>query len=104
MSNSQPVVAVDLDGTLMNRGRINTEVLHWIKTAKSCGWTVILWSARGEQKAREAAKRLRVDHIFDSIIGKPTVVVDDNGWDWIRFTKVLRTIDDLEAYKPIDSL
>ena len=84
------VIAIDVDGTLMVRGEINAPLCGWIKEKKRKGFHVILWSARGMRHAQGVARKAGMDEVFDTIIGKPGYIVDDRGWGWVKFTRVLR--------------
>ena len=53
---------------------------------------IMLWSARGESHARNAAETFGVADLFHTICSKPGYVVDDLGWSWIKHTKVIRSI------------
>ena len=89
------VIAVDVDGTLIQQGIMNQELLDWIRRQKSRGYLVMLWSARGAEYSQAAAKASGAADLFDVICGKPGYVVDDLGWTWIRHTKVISDLDDL---------
>jgi hydroxymethylpyrimidine pyrophosphatase-like HAD family hydrolase len=87
----QKVIAVDVDGTLINKGNLNTSLVKWCKLRKSEGFSLMLWSARGERYARNVAEYHQVSDCFDLITSKPGYIVDDMGWSWIKFTKVIRS-------------
>lgn len=83
------LVAVDVDGTLIINGIVNADLVKWIKQ-KSCeGFKLMLWSARGEDHARKAADMAGLSDVFDFIISKPGYIVDDRGWSWIKYTRVI---------------
>lgn len=86
-------LAIDIDGTLICDGMINDDVLEMARTKKEEGFDVILWSARGRAYAEMVAKELEIENLFTFIISKPGFIVDDMGWGWTRFTRVVR-IDD----------
>jgi hypothetical protein len=87
------VVAVDCDGTLDVRGCLNERVRDYCVAMREDGWTLILWSAAGEQHARQTAERHGVVGLFDLICGKPGIIVDDLGWDWTQNTQVIRAFE-----------
>ena len=35
------------------------------------------------------------DVIFDHVLSKPGYVLDDKGWTWIKFTRVIKSADDV---------
>ena len=83
------VIAVDVDGTLLLRGALNKKLIEWCKQKKNDGFIMILWSSRGELHAKKAADLSGLNDIFDYIISKPGYVVDDKGWSWIKYTRVI---------------
>lgn len=82
--------AIDVDDTLIIGGELNQDVVDWIKVRRERGIELILWSARGKAYAQKTADHFKVSYLFDSIISKPGVVVDDKGWSWIKDTQVIR--------------
>jgi len=86
------VIAVDVDGTLITRGVVNDKLVEWCKAKKDAGFNMILWSSRGEAHALNAAKITGLTDVFDTIISKPGFIVDDKGWQWVRYTKVISNI------------
>ena len=87
----QKVVAVDVDNTLVIPGvGLNKQLIEWIRHMRSKGFAIYLWSARGVKHAMKCAVYHGVDHLFDQIISKPGYIVDDTGWGWIKYTKILR--------------
>ncbi len=87
-------IAVDVDGTLHRNGVVNDRVVEFCRVQKSRGFVLMLWSARGKEYAQAAAARFGVTELFDDIISKPGYVVDDQGWRWIKFTSVVRSLTD----------
>ncbi len=83
------LIAVDVDGTLIQRGELNEPLVKWIREAKADGFTVYLWSMRGSEYAKQVAESHGVAHLFDLVLGKPGFIVDDMGWGWSRYTKVI---------------
>lgn len=88
------VIAVDVDGTLHNQNGCNVRLISWLKQQKMAGFDLMLWSSRGELHARNIANRFGVAELFDLICSKPGYVVDDQGWGWIKYTKVIRSISE----------
>jgi len=82
-------VAIDVDGTLVTRGCLNHKVADWAKARKSDGYEVLLWSSRGKRHAKDIAEHFKIKEYFTSIISKPSYIVDDKGWAWIKFTRVI---------------
>ena len=85
-------IGVDVDGTLHTDGRLNRSVVAFCEKQKAAGFRIMLWSARGKEHAQAAADRLGVSHLFDDIVSKPGYVLDDPGWSWIKYTKVITTL------------
>ncbi len=85
--NTQKVIAIDVDGTLIINNVINDKLVTWCKQQKAAGYYMILWSARGKVHAEQAAKISELIDTFDTIISKPGYIVDDKGWSWIKYTK-----------------
>jgi hydroxymethylpyrimidine pyrophosphatase-like HAD family hydrolase len=90
-------IAVDVDGTLHNEGVLNMSVVQFCERQKANGFTVNLWSARGKKYAQAVAAKFGVTHLFDDIVSKPGYVLDDQGWNWIKYTQVIRTMHDVTA-------
>lgn len=85
-----PTIAIDVDGTLFVKGKLNTVLVEWAATRKAEGAELMLWSARGRLHALRAAGEAGIVELFDHIAGKPAYIVDDRGWSWTRFTKRIR--------------
>jgi len=85
-------IAVDVDGTLIVHDVLNTVLVEWCHVRKGEGYTLILWSQRGERYARGVVREWRLDGLFDHIISKPGYIVDDKGRTWIRDTKVIQRL------------
>ncbi len=88
-------IFIDIDGTLISRGVLNETIVTFCKRKKAEGFDIILWSARGREYAETVAAMCGITDLFTAIIGKPGYVVDDLGWNWIKYTKVL-TLGDIE--------
>lgn len=85
-------IAVDVDGTLHTNGVANAKVIEFCRAQKARGFVLTLWSARGKKYAQAAAERFGVTELFDDIVSKPGYVLDDQGWNWIKYTHVIRTL------------
>ncbi len=81
------VIAVDVDGTLIVGGFLNKSLVEWCRKKREEGFSMILWSLRGENYAKKMAEWAGVTDIFHNIIGKPGYIVDDKGWGWTKFTR-----------------
>ena len=79
-----------MDGTLHIRGEPNTKAIAWLTQRKAEGFTLMLWSMRGEAHARNISNQCGCLELFDHIISKPGYVLDDLGWSWINRTQVVR--------------
>ena len=82
-------VAIDVDNTLDHAGTLDDRVVDMAKRMKRDGFEVILWSARGKAHAQRVAEAHGVNDLFDVIISKPGMIVDDQGWRWTRYTRRL---------------
>ena len=83
---------MDVDGTLHTNGVANAKVIEFCRAQKARGFVLTLWSARGKKYAQAAAERFGVTELFDDIVSKPGYVLDDQGWNWIKYTHVIRTL------------
>lgn len=86
----QRVIAVDIDGTLWANGRVNQTLVDWCQAQKRDGFRMMLWSSRGLEYARRFVEQFDLRDLFDDVISKPGYVVDDQGWQWTRYTHVVR--------------
>jgi hydroxymethylpyrimidine pyrophosphatase-like HAD family hydrolase len=86
------VIAIDVDGTLIINGVVNDDLVAWCKARKNDGFCMILWSARGEKHAKNAAKTTKLEAVFNHILSKPSYIVDDKGWSWIKYTRVIKSL------------
>jgi predicted HAD superfamily phosphohydrolase YqeG len=82
-------IAIDVDGTLLIKGRLNKKLADWAAVKKSEGYEVLLWSAQGKSHAMRTATRFGIVDNFTTILSKPKQVVDDMGWQWVKHTKIL---------------
>ncbi len=85
------VIAIDVDGTLITKGVVNDDLVAWCIDRKNEGFCMILWSARGEKHAKNAAKITNLEGVFNHILSKPSYIVDDKGWSWIKYTRVIKS-------------
>jgi hydroxymethylpyrimidine pyrophosphatase-like HAD family hydrolase len=85
-------IFVDVDGTLLVDGKLNTVAVEYLRGRASDGVELVLWSSRGEEYAREFADRFGISGMFKYILGKPGQVLDDVGVGWVRFIEVLNLI------------
>jgi predicted HAD superfamily phosphohydrolase YqeG len=83
-------VYIDVDGTLIVNGRINTMLVRSIKEMHSNGYYLVLWSAAGYQHTRSVAERAGIDNLFAAILTKPETVIDDLGHGWARYINVIK--------------
>jgi hypothetical protein len=95
-----PVIFVDVDGTLVIGGELNQPVADFCRVHCEMGYTLVLWSARGEDYARDAARRFDLLHLFAAILPKPGFILDDRAWTWTRHTRVLRMDEDMDQTLP----
>jgi hypothetical protein len=82
-------IAVDVDGTLQINGRRNDVLIDWCRDRRLDGYSILLWSARGKEHARSVADAFACADVFDVILAKPGYIVDDLGWSWIKYTRVI---------------
>lgn len=82
-------IAIDVDGTLVQDGKLSQAVANLAKTKKADGFEVILWSARGRRYAETVAAIAGIEDHFTAIVSKPGFIVDDLGWSWIKYTHVM---------------
>ena len=80
----------DVDGTLIIDGKLNRALVLWLEERNGKGYEVNLWSAAGRQHAVDIARKHGIEDLFDSITSKPGYVVDDLGWGWTKYARVVR--------------
>lgn len=85
-------IFVDIDGTILRNGILNQTLVDWCRRLSGDGYTFILWSARGEFYARKVAERFGIADIFRFIISKPENIIDDQGWNWIKYVRIIREL------------
>lgn len=84
------VIAIDVDKTLIKRsGAVNSEIVNWARHQHQEGYQIIIWSSRGAENAQKAAELAKLTDIILIAMSKPGFVVDDKGWQWIKYTKVV---------------
>ena len=76
---------IDVDNTLLQNGIPNQKVLDWI--LENWGTTIYAWSHRGADHARTVCIQLKIEHVMDGILTKPTHIIDSKGWSWISQTE-----------------
>ncbi len=93
MKNKYPrpkTIAVDVDGTLIIEGELNRSLVDWCRAKQAEGYTLILWSMQGQEHAQEVVEEYwQLEGLFDYVISKPGTIVDDDGWQWTRYTEVI---------------
>ena len=87
---AQPkAIYVDVDGTLLVRGWRNEPLIQWLWKAKEEGYALSLWSSKGSTYATRVMAELELGNLFDHILPKPALIVDDQGWNWIKYNRVV---------------
>lgn len=84
------VIAIDVDNTLRLPYGLNHRLVSWCENKRMEGYSLMLWSARGQAYAIDYAEQHGVDHLFDVICSKPDYIVDDQGWGWIKHTEWIK--------------
>lgn len=82
-------LAVDVDHTLIRQGRPDLGVVTLIRERAADGWDVVVWSMRGRHYAQNAANVCGIAALV-VCVGKPGVILDDQGLDWLRGAQVVR--------------
>ena len=83
-------IFVDVDRTLFLGKKINVDLVEWIRDKHNAGFEIIIWSSRGTEYAKLATDKAGLSEIVLCSISKPGYIIDDQGWSWINYTKVLR--------------
>lgn len=69
---------VDVDGVLIDHNdNLNKELVEELSRIKENGSHLICWSAGGEDYALKILKEHKIDHLFNKVISKPDVAIDD---------------------------
>ncbi len=93
LSTRFPVAFVDIDDTLirsMGTKRIPMpNVVRKIIEAKEEGMQLYCWSSGGAEYAERSASELKIHHLFEGFLPKPTLMVDDRTPDEWRYLKCL---------------
>ena len=92
-------IAVDVDGTLERDGELNIDVVEYLKKKKAEGWTLMLWSSGGQIHAAGMAEQYGVEDLFDYIVSKPGLILDDRGWSWTRYCPVVEGVVEVREYR-----
>lgn len=94
---------VDVDNTLLRNGRIVEPVVLAIRAAIGQGADVVVWSARGKEHALRAATMAGINSMV-ICLAKPDAIIDDRGWAWVRYSRVLSADDVAEIAGAIEVL
>ena len=81
-------IYVDVDGTLLIKDRINIRLVAYIKRMKQSGYEVNIWSMRGKKYAEKWCIRAGLKYYITHCLGKPGMIIDDEGWSWTKNCKV----------------
>ncbi len=83
-------IFIDVDGTLIKKDEtLNQYLIDWCRKMKTEDYNLVLWSSRGMEHAKHAAETAGMLDVFDHIISKPGMIVDDTEWAWINFVPAL---------------
>jgi len=80
------VIYIDVDGTLIQGGKVNTPLVNWAREKYNDGFQIIVWSSRGAGNSHLAVMQADMEDIVTHILSKPGYIVDDKGWGWTKFT------------------
>ncbi len=84
MTTNPRWIFIDVDGTLIRKGKPNKQVIEWCARKKKAGFILVLWSMAGQQHANEAAWKTGCTGLFSYIISKPGIIVDDKELGWLK--------------------
>lgn len=84
----QQTIAIDVDNTLFVGGVLDEKVVNFAKAKHVEGFELIIWSSRGSEYAKGAMVEAGLSEIARAI-SKPGYVLDDDGWEWTRYTRVI---------------
>ncbi len=82
-------IYVDVDGTLIIGGRVNSKLVVWLKTKAQQDYDIVVWSAQGREHAEEAVVTSTLEGYVRAALSKPGYIVDDAGWSWTRHMQAL---------------
>ena len=83
-------IFVDVDGTLISKsGQINTNLIKSLWSWKAKGYQLYLWSMNGSAHANRAVSRCGCEGLFEAVLSKPGVIVDDRGLEWLQGAPLL---------------
>lgn len=86
-------IFVDVDDTLHHEGRPIQSVIDYCRRKKAEGYTLVLWSARGQKHAENAVSVFGLHGLFTHVLSKPGAILDDRGWGWAKYTRVIKQSD-----------
>jgi len=91
MSNSQSVVYVDIDDTLVRSAGTKRipipRVISAVKDYAADGGVLFAWSSGGAEYARQVAIELGIEKLFQGFLPKPTLMIDDQEpSEWVYLT------------------
>lgn len=92
MNKPSDAIYIDADDTLIVNGQPNANVIGWIRTvrAEEPQTDIVLWSRSGSRFARAVAVETGTQDVFTAILGKPTIIVDVDGANWITATRLIK--------------
>ena len=82
-------IAVDVDGTLIDHGILNEMLIEYLMYCKGLDYRLMLWSSRGKEYALGIVDQYGLADLFDDVVSKPGFIIDDRGWDWIKYTRII---------------
>lgn len=82
------VIFIDVDGTLVVKGKVNLPVVNWMKKQYAKGFEIIVWSSRGKEYVDRIVKEAEISHLV-ATISKPGYIVDDMRLSWLGYVAVI---------------
>jgi hypothetical protein len=98
VNTNRPAVYVDVDGTLIRNGRPYQPVIDRVLDM-STTHDIYVWSAAGRNHAQQAVIDCGIFPYVRSCLSKPSYIIDDQAWKWIRLTKVIGDVFRSKAKK-----
>ena len=83
------VIYVDVDGTLLVKGKIVDPVVKWVRKQKAKGFELVVWSSRGKGHAERTVKAAGLNDCVSCCIAKPGYIVDDMRLSWLGYVAVI---------------